>query len=169
MSLPHALSLCHRCQGCQVVVSGRGSVFLRCLRRAEKYLAQPVRLCPVYAALPVVVAEAALGTAALGPAVYGTAALGTAALAWLGDAPARFVAVADGRGGFTSDAFGPRPVESASAGDALWWSEAGARFVAEAGRGPVLARVIEGAAMLATLPAGATVEFGPPVDSLTAG
>lgn len=154
MSLPHAPSLCHRCQGCQVVVSGRGSIFLRCLRRVEKYLAQPVRHCPDYAALPVRVAETSLGAVAL---------------AWLGDAPEQCAAVADGRGGFVGDGFGSRPIESASAGDALWWTEAGARWVAEAGRGPVIARVIEGAAVLATLPAGAAISFGPPVDRIRAG
>lgn len=143
MSPPHAPSLCHRCEGCQVVISGRGSIFLRCDRRAEKYLAQPVMQCAAFAALPVVDARSARGVTRL---------------AWIGAAPVEGVAVADGAGGLVMAGIAAPPV-SAAAGDALWWEAGGLRLVRAAGRGPVVARVVAGVEALVGLPAGSVVRF----------
>lgn len=141
MSLPHAPSLCHRCAGCQVVISGRGSIFLRCDRRAEKYLAQPVTQCAAFAAQPVVDAVTARGVARL---------------AWIG-APVEG-AVAAGEGWFAVAGVAA-PAVSAAAGDALWWAAGGLRLVRAAGRGPVVARVVAGVEALVGLPAGSAVRF----------
>ena len=38
-------SLCHACRGCTTVITAKGSLFLRCDLRPEKYVSQPVLLC----------------------------------------------------------------------------------------------------------------------------
>ena len=40
---PH--SLCHACRGCTTVITAKGSLFLRCDLRPEKYVSQPVLRC----------------------------------------------------------------------------------------------------------------------------
>lgn len=47
---PFPNSACHRCRHVGFAASGRGSVFLMCQKRAQKYLPQPVLNCPVYEA-----------------------------------------------------------------------------------------------------------------------
>lgn len=143
MSLPHAPSLCHRCLGCQVVISGRGSIFLRCLRRAEKYLAQPVMRCPAYAALP---------------RYDAVTPRGVAEIAWLAAQPPPVEAIAVGAGGFDAAGVAP-PAEASAAGAALWWREGGLRYGHEAGRGAVLGWIVAGADALVGLAAGDRVRF----------
>ena len=48
---PFPTSLCHRCEH-NKYVPGKQSVFLMCRARPEKYLPQPVRVCPVFQEKP---------------------------------------------------------------------------------------------------------------------
>lgn len=145
MSQPFPTSLCHACNGCRVVLSGRGSVFLRCDRRAERYLPQPVRACPVYAPRPLMRARSAGGDALIagvGAPLAVDARVTAAGLVVEGRHPAR-------------------PPEGVAAGDAVLWRPDGFALSAEPARGPVLGWVLTGRAALFGLPVGARVRFEP--------
>lgn len=139
--LPFAASLCHRCRAGRALISGRGSVFLLCTARPEKYLPQPVRRCPVFAPAPLVEVR--------GPD-------GAALLRWWAAPLAEPLALrADGHGGL----LGPLPPGSpgVAPGDALWRTADGARLDRAPSRGALLGWVLSGAERLAAWPAGAPV------------
>lgn len=48
MNMPFPTSLCHECTGCRYGGNRRGTVFLRCTLRPERYLPQPVYTCPQF-------------------------------------------------------------------------------------------------------------------------
>ncbi len=48
MKQPFPSSVCHQCAGCAYGGNRRGSVFLRCTLRPERYLPQPMRRCPQF-------------------------------------------------------------------------------------------------------------------------
>lgn len=144
-SLPHARSLCHRCDACRAIVSGRGSVFLLCTARPEKYLPQPVVRCPVFSAAPLAIAR---GSGA------------EAVIRWAGAPLAGPVAlVADGAGGLRGTL--PEPRQATAPADALVVMPGGLRLRRSPGPGPLLGWVLGGAESLARLPAGAGITLTP--------
>lgn len=48
---PH--TLCHKCRGCTSVSTAKGTVFLRCEIRHEKYLSQPLYHCDQFDSWPI--------------------------------------------------------------------------------------------------------------------
>ena len=48
MELPFISSICHQCRGCVYGGNRRGTVFLRCTLRPERYLPQPMRRCSAF-------------------------------------------------------------------------------------------------------------------------
>lgn len=144
-SLPHARSLCHRCDACRAIVSGRGSIFLLCTARPEKYLPQPVMRCPVFSAAPLAIAR---GSGA------------EAVIRWVGaplDGPISLVA--DGAGGLQGAL--PEARGATAPADALVAVPGGVRLRRSAGPGPLLGWVLGGAESLAYLPAGAGITLTP--------
>lgn len=144
MSLPFAASLCHACTGCRAVVSGRGSVFLRCDRRETRYPPQPVRACPVFDPRPRLRARSDRGVAII---------------AWRGPAAAFEARVEGAR--LIVDPAPPRPTDVAIPGDALIWQPTGLALTANPTRGPALGWVLAGRDALAGLADGAIVTFTP--------
>lgn len=125
------------------MLSGRGSVFLRCERRAERYLPQPVHICPVF--------EPRARLRAHSPR-------GEAIVAWVGEPLAFDVRVTDGLLAFGPTA-PPRPPDRVAPGDALIWRPEGIARSAEAIRGPVLGWVLAGRAAIFDLSDGAHLRF----------
>lgn len=144
-SLPHASSLCHRCGACRAVVSGRGSLFLMCTARPEKYLPQPLHRCHAFAPAPRIIAH--------GPN-------GLAVLRWWGEPlPGPLSVQADGRGGLMGALPAGRP--GTAPGNGLRPTSTGAEWVDRAGRGDWLAWVVDGVDRWRAWPAGADIRLEP--------
>lgn len=127
------------------MVSGRGSTFLLCTVRPEKYLPQPMGRCAAFHPASLVVAE--------GPG-------GRVGLRWWGEPLGEPRAVrADGRGGLRGDLPAGRP--GTSPGNGLRGTEGGASWIADAGRGVWLGWVLEGVGLWHSWPANAPIRLVP--------
>lgn len=121
---PFAASQCHRCRFNRYVLSGKGSLFLQCTARAQRYQPQPQTRCAIAEPAPIL----RLGDAR----VVWVAPLPAGPVTWRVTAPTTL-------SGPRLDA--PRQI---APGGAFLATATGLRWTAEPCRGPLLGWWIEG-------------------------